>query len=110
MARRLVYLCLIAGLSPLAACASAPTTAVAAGTGAAVANDSVTAMTPMTPPLAVVLTTDCGVEMDDQWALAHLLLSHEIDLRAVVPTHASSIGFSSATSAKRAAEVIGDGL
>jgi purine nucleosidase len=57
-------------------------------------------------PLAVVLTTDCGVEVDDQWALAHLLLSQEVDLRAVITTHASSIGFSSATSAKKAAEVI----
>ncbi len=57
-------------------------------------------------PLAVVLATDCGVEMDDQWALAHLLLSQEFALRAVITTHASSIGFSSATSAKMAAEVI----
>jgi purine nucleosidase len=57
-------------------------------------------------PLAVVLATDCGVEVDDQWALAHLLLSREVDLRAIVTTHASSIGFSSATSAKEAAEVI----
>jgi inosine-uridine nucleoside N-ribohydrolase len=57
-------------------------------------------------PLAVVLATDCGVEMDDQWALAHLLLSQEFALRAVITTHASSIGFSSATSAKKAAEVI----
>ncbi len=57
-------------------------------------------------PVAVVMTTDCGVEMDDQWALAHLLLSREIALRAVITTHASSIGFSSATSAQRAAEVI----
>jgi purine nucleosidase len=57
-------------------------------------------------PLAVVLATDCGVEADDQWALAHLLLSQEVDLRAIVTTHASSIGFSSATSAKEAAEVI----
>jgi inosine-uridine nucleoside N-ribohydrolase len=46
------------------------------------------------------------VETDDQWALAHLLLSQELDLRAVVTTHASSIGFSSATSAKEAANVI----
>jgi inosine-uridine nucleoside N-ribohydrolase len=41
-------------------------------------------------PLAIALVTDCGVEMDDQWALAHLLLSQEIVLRAVVTTHASS--------------------
>jgi len=44
--------------------------------------------------------------MDDQWALAHLLLSTELDLRAVITTHASSIRLSSATSAKKAAEVV----
>jgi inosine-uridine nucleoside N-ribohydrolase len=37
---------------------------------------------------AVVLTTDCGTDMDDQWALAHLALSPEFDLRGVVTTHA----------------------
>jgi purine nucleosidase len=57
-------------------------------------------------PLAVVLTTDCGVDTDDQWALAHLLLSPEVDLRAVITTHAASIGFPSAASAAKAAEVI----
>jgi inosine-uridine nucleoside N-ribohydrolase len=36
----------------------------------------------------VILTTDCGVEVDDQWALTHLALSPRIDLRAVVATHA----------------------
>jgi inosine-uridine nucleoside N-ribohydrolase len=36
----------------------------------------------------VVLTTDCGAEMDDQWALAHLALSTEaFDLRGIVTTH-----------------------
>lgn len=55
---------------------------------------------------AAILTTDCGCEMDDQWALAHLLMSTELDLRAVITTHASSIRFSSATSAEKAAEVI----
>ncbi len=58
------------------------------------------------PRLAGVLVTDCGVEVDDQWALTHLLLSPQIDLRAVITTHASSIGFSSASSAKEAADVI----
>jgi len=58
-------------------------------------------------PLAVVLTTDCGAEMDDQWVLAHILLSTELDLRAVITTHASSIRLSSATSAQHATEVIG---
>ena len=35
----------------------------------------------------VILTTDCGADMDDQWALAHLVLSPEFDVRAVVTTH-----------------------
>jgi inosine-uridine nucleoside N-ribohydrolase len=38
-------------------------------------------------PRPVVLTTDCGADMDDQWALAHLVLSPEFDVRAVVTTH-----------------------
>lgn len=55
---------------------------------------------------AAILTTDCGAEMDDQWALAHLLLSTELDLRAVITTHASSIRLSSASSAQKAAGVV----
>ena len=35
----------------------------------------------------VLLTTDCGAEIDDQFALAHQALSPVIDLRAVVTTH-----------------------
>src|SRR4051794_22277827 len=35
----------------------------------------------------VLLTTDCGADMDDQWAIAHLALSPEFDLRAIVTTH-----------------------
>src|SRR5947199_5438905 len=57
-------------------------------------------------PLAVLLTTDCGVEIDDQWALAHILVSPEMQLRAVVTTHAASVHYSSASSAAAAAEVI----
>jgi purine nucleosidase len=57
-------------------------------------------------PLAVVLTTDCGAEIDDQWALAHLALSPEVDLQAVITTHASSIRLSSATAAQHAADVL----
>lgn len=37
---------------------------------------------------AVVLTTDCGADMDDQWALAQLALAPELELRGVVTTHA----------------------
>lgn len=65
----------------------------------------VPAATPASP-LAVALVSDCGVEMDNQWALAHLPLGEGIALRAVVTTHASSIGFPSAASAKTAAEVM----
>jgi len=57
-------------------------------------------------PAPVVVTTDCGVEIDDQWVLAHIALSPELELRGVVTTHASTIGFSSATSARTAAEVL----
>ena len=42
-------------------------------------------------PLAVALSTDCGADIDDQWALAHLLLSPELDLRAIITTHAGLI-------------------
>jgi inosine-uridine nucleoside N-ribohydrolase len=57
-------------------------------------------------PMPVVLSTDCGVDVDDQWALAHLLLSPEFDLRGIVTTHASSVQFSSAASARCASDVL----
>jgi len=57
-------------------------------------------------PLAVLLTTDCGVEIDDQWALTHILVSPELQLRAVVTTHASSVQLSSSASAAAAAAVV----
>lgn len=57
-------------------------------------------------PIAAVLTTDIGAEMDDQWTLAHLLLSPEIDLRAIVTTHAAPANLSSLASAQKATEVI----
>jgi inosine-uridine nucleoside N-ribohydrolase len=45
------------------------------------------------PRRAVILTTDCGCEMDDQWALAHLALSTEqIDLLGIVTTHTGKHG------------------
>ena len=42
-------------------------------------------------PRPVVVSTDCGAEIDDQWALAHLALSPEIDLKGVVTTHAPGL-------------------
>jgi purine nucleosidase len=38
-------------------------------------------------PRPCLLTTDCGAEMDDQWAIAHLAISPELDLCGVVTTH-----------------------
>jgi inosine-uridine nucleoside N-ribohydrolase len=40
------------------------------------------------PPIPVVVTTDCGVEVDDQWTLLHLAHSDEVRLRGIVTTHA----------------------
>jgi len=42
------------------------------------------------PKRPVLVTTDCGAAMDDQWALAHLLLSPELEVRGVVTTHTGS--------------------
>src|SRR5690242_2765716 len=39
----------------------------------------------------VVLTTDFGVEVDDQWALTHLALLPGVELRGVVTTHAPGL-------------------
>jgi inosine-uridine nucleoside N-ribohydrolase len=59
------------------------------------------------PPRPVVLTTDCGADIDDQWTLAHLVLSPEFDLLGIVTTHAPTLADSAAqTSARIAAEVL----
>jgi inosine-uridine nucleoside N-ribohydrolase len=62
------------------------------------------------PPRPVILTTDAGCEVDDQWALAHLLLLHDegaIDLLGIVTTHAPNLKPPAAeTSAAVAREVI----
>ena len=54
----------------------------------------------------VVVTTDCGAEVDDQWALAHLALSPEIALKAVVTTHAPSLKPPAAASSAKAAREV----
>ncbi len=58
----------------------------------------------------VVLTTDCGTEMDDQWALAHLYLSPSIDLRAVVTTHAPNLPAPAAEASAAEARAVLDRL
>lgn len=64
------------------------------------------------PPRSIVITTDCGVEVDDQWAIAHLALSPEFELKGIVTTHAPLLEAPAAETAARAArrllERIGD--
>ena len=36
---------------------------------------------------AIILSTDCGAEIDDQWALSHLALSPEFTLLGIVTSH-----------------------
>jgi hypothetical protein len=46
---------------------------------------------PLAERRPVVLTTDIGTEVDDQWALAHLALSADLDLKGIVTTHAPNL-------------------
>ncbi len=55
--------------------------------------------------MSVVLTTDCGAEVDDQWALAHLALSTELELRGVVTTHTGSFPLLAAPAAESSARI-----
>lgn len=58
-------------------------------------------------PTPVVVSSDCGCEMDDQWAIALLALSPTIDLRAVVSAHAPGLTpESSATQARAVLDVL----
>ncbi len=50
---------------------------------------------------AVVLVTDIGDEVDDQWALAHMALSPEIEVKGVVTTHAPNLSAPAAEAAAR---------
>jgi purine nucleosidase len=58
----------------------------------------------------VVLTTDCGTEMDDQWAIAHLALCPEIDLRGIVSNHAPNVAPPAATTIAAAVNEVLDTL
>lgn len=62
------------------------------------------------PRRAIVLSTDCGTEMDDQWALAHLALSPEFDLRGIVTTHAPNLAPPAAETSAKVAEQVLDHL
>lgn len=56
-------------------------------------------------PRPIVLTTDCGADMDDQWALAHLVLTPEFDVRAVVTTHTGKYPILAAPAAETSARI-----
>ena len=43
------------------------------------------------PARSVVVTTDCGVEVDDQWAITHLALCSQFDFKGIVTTHAPTL-------------------
>lgn len=58
------------------------------------------------PPRPVVVSTDCGAEVDDQWALAHLALSPEVSIKGVVTTHAPGFKAPAAEFSARAAREV----
>jgi purine nucleosidase len=50
----------------------------------------------------VVISTDCGCEMDDQWAIAFLTLSGSFDVRAIITAHAPGLSSSATEKVARA--------
>jgi inosine-uridine nucleoside N-ribohydrolase len=57
-------------------------------------------------PIAVVMITDCGADIDDQWALTHLLLTRNIDVKAIVTTHAVLANLTSETTQRCVNDVL----
>lgn len=58
-------------------------------------------------PRDVILTTDCGTEMDDQWAIVYLMLSPQVNVQGIVTTHAPNLAEPrSTTSANCARDVL----
>ena len=56
----------------------------------------------------VVITTDIGTEVDDFWAVAHLLISPELEVKGLVTTHAPNLAAPAAEmSTKFANELMG---
>ncbi len=67
----------------------------------------VVAMLPLDEPRPVVVTTDCGASIDDQWALVHMAVSPRIDLKGIVTNHAPTLDAPAAeTSARSVREVL----
>lgn len=62
------------------------------------------------PPRAVILTTDISADPDDYWALAHLVLSPELDVRAIVTTHTGEHRILAPPAAESSARIARDEL
>ena len=41
--------------------------------------------------IPVIITTDAGTDMDDQWVIAHTSLAPELDVKAVLGSHAPNL-------------------
>jgi len=54
----------------------------------------------------VILTTDCGAEIDDQFAVAYLALIPEIHVKAIVTTHAPNLPMKAKSSAACVKDVL----
>ncbi len=54
----------------------------------------------------VILTTDCGAEIDDQFAVSYLLLVPHVHVKAIVTTHAPNLPKEAESSAECAKEII----
>jgi purine nucleosidase len=54
----------------------------------------------------VILTTDCGAEIDDQFAIAYLSLIPQIHIKAIVTTHAPTLPKQAETSADCVKDVL----
>jgi len=54
----------------------------------------------------VILTTDCGAEIDDQFAVAYLSLIPEVHIKAIVTTHAPNLPLKAKSSAACVKDVL----
>ena len=55
----------------------------------------------------VIVTTDCGADIDDQFAIAYLLLLPQVHVRGIVTTHAPSLPQKADSSAACVKDVLG---
>lgn len=54
----------------------------------------------------VILTTDCGAEIDDQFAVSYLLLAPQVHIKAIVTTHAPNLPKKAESSAECVKEIV----